>query len=165
MTAFLSADVEPQFMGAGWSANWSDATDQKIISRITLTETTETSVSANDVGMRKLAMAAATVSDIFEGQLGPDARKALVEKAFTLVTEAILSLGDLQARTGIIEQRVSEASDRLNVQIDLFEKQIGNMLIVDPYEAQTRVSDLLGHIEVSYALTSRLQQLSLLRFI
>jgi flagellar hook-associated protein 3 FlgL len=165
MSVFLSAWVEPQFRDPAWTDNWSEATDQKIISRITLTETTETSVSANDVSMRKLAMASATVSELFAGNLGPGAREVLVERAYALVTEAILSLADLQARTGIIEKRVSDASDRLNVQIDLFERQLGNMLIVDPYEAQTRVSELLNHIEISYALTGRLQQLSLLRFI
>ena len=34
---------------------------------------------------------------------------------------------------------------------------------VDPYEASTRVADLLSHIETSYALTARIQQLSLLK--
>ncbi|MBS3650348.1 flagellar hook-associated family protein [Pseudaminobacter sp. 19-2017] len=165
MDIFLSTAVEPQFLGAGWSANWSAATDQSIISRITLTETTKTSVSANDDTMRKVAMASATLSELFTGDFGPGARKVLVDRAITLVAETVLSLGDLQARTGIIEKRVSDASDRLNVQMDLFEKQLGNMLIVDPYEAQVRVSELLNHIELSYALTSRIQQLSLLRFI
>jgi flagellar hook-associated protein 3 FlgL len=36
---------------------------------------------------------------------------------------------------------------------------------VDPYEAASRVQDLLSHIETSYALTARIQQLSLLRFL
>ena len=35
---------------------------------------------------------------------------------------------------------------------------------VDPYEAATRVSALVSQIETSYALTSRIQQLSLLKF-
>jgi flagellar hook-associated protein 3 FlgL len=48
MEAFLAV-VEPQFTGAGWSA-WSRADDQQITTRITLTETAQTSVSANIVG-------------------------------------------------------------------------------------------------------------------
>lgn len=165
MKTFLSGAVEPQFLGAGWAANWSDATDQKIVSRITLTETSETSVSANDQGVRKLAMAAATISDLFDSDISQGARQALVERAFSLVTDAIGSIADLQASTGIVEKRVSDASNRLNVQVDLFERQIGDMVKVDPYEAKTRVDALLGQIEYSYALTSRLQQLSILRFI
>jgi flagellar hook-associated protein 3 FlgL len=165
MDGFLASAVEPQFLGGGWEANWSSATDQKIVSRVTLTETTETSVSANDVGMRKLAMAAATITDLFDGNLGPGARQALIDRAFTLVSEAVGSIADLQATTGLIEKRVSDATARLNVQIDLFERQIGNLVSVDPYEAKTRVDALLGQVEVSYALTARFQQLSLLRFL
>jgi flagellar hook-associated protein 3 FlgL len=165
MDSFLTAAVQPQFLGAGWAANWSDATDQRIVSRITLSDTTETSVSANDPGIRKLAMAAATISDLFDSNIGPGARQALLAKAVDLVGQAVGNIGDLQATTGIVQKRVTDASDRLKVQIDLFERQIGNMVGVDPYEAQTRVSDLLTHIEASYALTARLQQLSILRFI
>ena len=36
---------------------------------------------------------------------------------------------------------------------------------VDPYEASTRVSALLGQIELSYSLTARIQELSLARFL
>ncbi|MDQ6433717.1 flagellar hook-associated family protein [Mesorhizobium sp. LHD-90] len=165
MDAFLTAAVEPQFLGVGWIANWSSATDQRIVSRVTLTDTTETSVSANDPGLRKLAMAAATISDLFDSEIGAGARQALLEKAVSLVGEAVGNIADLQATTGILQKRVSDASDRLEVQIDLFERQIGDMTGVDPYEAKTRVDALLGQIEASYALTARLQQLSILRFI
>lgn len=164
MNTFMSTAVEPQFLGSGWS-NWSRATDQRIVSRITLTETTETSVSANDEGMRKLAMAAATISDLFDSNLGEGARKALVDRAFAMVSDAVGDVSDLQARTGIIEKRVSDASSRLNVQLDLYERQIGKMVGVDPYEAKTRVDGLLAQIEASYSLTARLQQLSILRYI
>ena len=51
MTNFLNTEVEPQFLGAGWQTNWSNATDQTIVSRITLTETTNTSVSANQAAL------------------------------------------------------------------------------------------------------------------
>ena len=35
----MTTALEPQFLGAGWQANWSNATDQKIVSRIALNET------------------------------------------------------------------------------------------------------------------------------
>ncbi len=38
--------VQGQFLGAGWEANWSDASDRPIQSRIALNETSPTSVSA-----------------------------------------------------------------------------------------------------------------------
>ena len=165
MDTFITNVVEPQFLGAGWQANWSNATDQKIVSRIALNETTETSVNANSDGMRKLAMAAATISDLFSSNLSTAGKEQLVTRAIAYVGEAIGNLASLQSQTGIVEKRVKDASERIEMQATLFEKHILDMEGVDPYEASTRVADLLSHIETSYALTARIQQLSLLRFL
>jgi flagellar hook-associated protein 3 FlgL len=165
MDSFITNALEPQFLGADWQTNWSNSTDQKIVSRIALNETTETSVSANSDGMRKLAMAAATISDLFDSNLSEAGKKQLVERAVSMVGEAIAALADLQSQTGIVEKRVTDASERVSMQADLFENQILDMEGVDPYEASTRVSDLLSSIETSYALTARIQELSLLRFL
>ena len=165
MDAFITTALEPQFLGAGWQANWSNATDQKIVSRIALNETTETSVSANNDGMRKLAMAAAAISDLFGSNLSAAGKEALVSRAVALVGEAISAIAELQSQTGVVEQRVSAASDRMKMQADLFERSIIETEGVDPYEAANRVKELLSHIETSYALTARIQQLSLLRFL
>lgn len=164
MDAFLTA-VEPQFLGAGWQANWSNASDQGIVSRIALNETAETSANANELGIRKLAMAAATIMDLFSGEVGDEARNALVSRAVSLVGESLADIASLQSRLGITETRVKNASERLTMQVDLFERHILDLESVDPYEASTRVSTLLSQIETSYALTARIQQLSLTRFL
>lgn len=165
MDDFLTNDVTPQFMGAGWQANWSNATDQQIVSRIALNETTETSVSANQEGLRKIAMAAAIVSEAFSGNLSTAAKNAAAAKALALAGEAISDLGQLQSQTGIVQNRVSGASERINTQVDLFERHIIDLEGVDPYEAANRVNDLMSHIQTSFALTARIQQLSLLNYL
>lgn len=165
MDSFITNALEPQFLGAGWQTNWSNATDQTIVSRIALNETTGTSVSANSDGMRKLAMAAAAISELLSGNLSIAGKEQLVTRAVSMVGEAIASLADLQSQTGIIEKRVTDASERVSMQASLFENRILDMEGVDPYEASTRVADLLSSIETSYALTARIQQLSLLRFL
>ncbi len=165
MGDFLTNDVTPQFMGAGWQANWSNATDQQIVSRIALNETTETSVSANQEGLRKIAMAAAIVSEAFSGNLSTAAKNAAAAKALALAGEAISDLGQLQSQTGIVQNRVSGASERINTQVDLFERHIIDLEGVDPYEAANRVNDLMSHIQTSFALTARIQQLSLLNYL
>lgn len=165
MDAFLTAAVEPQFLGTGWQANWSNATDQRIASRIALNETTETSVGANHEGMRQLAMAAATIVDLFSSNVSTAGKQALIDRAISLVGEAVGDLAGLQSATGVIQKRVADASNRIGMQVDLFERHLLDLEGVDPYEASTRVADLLSHIETSYALTARIQQLSLLRFL
>lgn len=165
MDDFIANDVEPQFLGAGWQANWSNATDQPIVSRIALNETTEASVSANNDGVRKLAMAASMISDLLSGNVGDVARKSLTDRALSLVGEAIAGIGQVRAQAGIVEKRVSDASDRMKTQVDLFERHIIDLEGVDPYEAANRVNDLMSHIQTSFALTARIQQLSLLNFL
>lgn len=164
MQAFIDTVVEPMFLGAGWDA-WSSATDQPIVSRIALSETAATSVSANEMGARKLAMAAVIASELLVPGLNVGSSSVIVERSLTLVSEGVAELTDLQARTGITEARVKAASERIALQVDLFEAAIGDLEGVDPYEAATRVSALTTQLETSYALTARIQQLSLLNFL
>lgn len=166
MNTFLDTVVTPQFMGAGWQTNWSDGSDEPITSRISLNETIETSVSANGEGIRKLAMVASSVFDLLSApDMSQAAKSALLEKAVGIVGEAIGDLATLQAETGITQQRVSKATERMEMQADIFERTVGKMEAVDPYEASTRVTALMDMIEASYALTARLQQLSLTKFL
>ncbi|WFP65181.1 MULTISPECIES: flagellar hook-associated family protein [unclassified Mesorhizobium] len=165
MDDFITTQVEPQFLGSGWQANWSSATDDQITSRISLNETTQTSVSANEQGIRKLAMAAAMVSTLVTGNISEAARNTIITRAQGLVGEAIGGLVQVRSDVGLAQKRVSDASDRMKTQVDLFEKHIVDLEGVDPAEAATRVADLTQHIETSFALTARLQQLSLLNYL
>jgi flagellar hook-associated protein 3 FlgL len=165
MDDFITNDVEPVFLGAGWQGNWSSATDQPIVARIALNETTVASVSANNAGVKKLAMAAAMVTSLLSSNISQAAKGAVVNRSVALVSESLDAFGQLQSQTGIIQKRVSDASDRMKMQVDLFERHILDLEGVDPYEAATRVSDLTQHIETSFALTARIQQLSLLNFL
>lgn len=165
MDTFLTTVVEPQFLGAGWQANWSSATDQSIVSRIALNETTETSVSANTNGIRKFAMAASIVSQLIDSNISEEARKTTVSRALSLVGEALADLGQVRSQTGIVQQRVTDANTRMDTQVNLFNKHILDLEGIDPNEAATRVNDLVTHIQTSFALTARIQQLSLLNFL
>lgn len=166
ITSFIDTVVVPDFMGAGWDTNWSQASDQTITSRIALNETLNTSVNAKDDSFRKLAMAATAVYEMLSSPtMSAAAKTAVTERAHSMVGEAIADLATLQSETGVIQQRVSKATERLQTQSDLLESTIGKMEAVDPYEAQTKVSMLMEQIELSYALTARLQKLSLSKFL
>ncbi|MDH6233391.1 flagellar hook-associated protein 3 FlgL [Mesorhizobium soli] len=164
MDDFITNNVEPMFLGAGWS-DWSSASDQPIVGRIALNETTETSVSANNAGVRKLAMAGVVIEQLMSANLSTGVRQSLIKRTVSVVGEAMGDLANLRSVTGIAEKRVSDASDRMDQQSTLLEKHILKTEGVDPYEAATRVSDLLSHIETAYALTARMQQLSLLKYL
>jgi len=162
---FLDTVIEPSFMGAGWTAAWSNASDERITSRITANETAETSTTANGTGMRKLAMASAVLSEFLAIPLSDEARQALYERTTGIVGEIIPAVASIQAEVGLAETRVQDATDRISSQIDLFKTFISDLEGVDPYEASTRVNEILAQIETSYALTGRIQQLSLLHYL
>ena len=72
MDDFITNDVVPQFLGAGWQGNWSNATDQRIVSRIALERNHARPRSApTTTGIRKLAMAAAMVTSLLSQQHQP----------------------------------------------------------------------------------------------
>lgn len=164
MTDFLTNVIEPQFMGAGW-ANWSNATDETITARITLTETASASVSANIEGVRRLAMAAATIAVFFEGPINAEARGAILEHGTSQSAASVAGITQVQSQTGIIENRISAANERLEMQISIFQSKNSDLVSIDPYEASARVSTLLAQIETAYTLTSRIRQLSLVRYL
>jgi flagellar hook-associated protein 3 FlgL len=165
MNDFIDNVVSPQFLGSGWDANWSKATDQPITSRISLNETAQTSVSANSVGVKKFMMAAAMVSDFMQGNLSEGARDALIDKASGLVTDSLTDSASQQAQLGLTQNKVSGATDRIKSQVDLFQRNLQDLEGVDPYEASTKITSLLNQIETSYSLTARIQQLSLVNFL
>ncbi len=165
MDAFMTTQVEPLFLGAGWNGLMSAASSHPVQSRITLSETLDTSVSANETGFRKALFAAALTAEFFEGSLGASAKSAVALKAVTLAGEAKGELAALQGRTGFIEGRVSGAQSRLELQGEQLSALASDMAAVDPYEASTRLTSLLSQIETSYALTARIQSLSLMRYL
>jgi flagellar hook-associated protein 3 FlgL len=165
MTTFLDTEVEPQFLGTGWEGNWSNAADQTIVSRISPNDTAETSITADGDGMRKLMMAAASISAMLDGPLSKEAQNVLYERAISLVGAGVADVANVEGEVGVVQNRVSDASDRLSAQIDLSKRFLQTLEGVDPYEAATRVNDLLTQIETSYALTARIQQLSLIKYL
>src|SRR5690606_17101281 len=93
------------------------------------------------------------------------ARDAVIASSTSLVGQAVSDLAQTQARTGIIQQRVTAASERLSMQIDIFSGKVNDLVGIDPYEASTRVQSLLAQIETAYTLTNRISQLSLVRYL
>jgi flagellar hook-associated protein 3 FlgL len=165
MNNFVDQLVADQTTDPEWTNNWSKATDQPITSRISLNETAETSVSANSVGTKKFMLAAAMVSNFMQGNLSEGARDALVDKASDLITDSLTDSASQQAKLGLTQNKVSSATDRIKAQVDLFQRNLIDLEGVDPYEASTKITSLLGQIETSYALTARMQQLSLVNFL
>jgi flagellar hook-associated protein 3 FlgL len=165
MEAFLNGGFADLFNDANWATNWSDASDQNITSRISTNERIETSTNANAGPFRAIAQAYTMIADLDIEGLNPEAYLAVINKAIEVVGQASADLTQLRAGLGTAEERISAATDRMDVQISLLKEHIGQLEGVDPYEATAKVNALLVQIETAYALTARLQNLSLLNHI
>ncbi|KWT67427.1 flagellar hook-associated family protein [Hyphomicrobium sulfonivorans] len=165
MQTFLDTTFSDLFADPAWTSDWSSASSQNARSRISSSELLETSTNANESAFRKFAQAYTMIADLGVENLGQPAFEAIIDKATQLVNEAIQEVGDLQARLGISEQRVGDASERMKLQVDILTRQVKTLEEVDPNEAAVRINQMLTQMEISYALTSRIMGLSLLKYI
>jgi flagellar hook-associated protein 3 FlgL len=165
MQSFLDGPFSGLFDPAAWSSTWSTASDQNVKSRISTSELVETSVNANDVAFRKLASAYTMLADLGTDKLNQGAYQAIVDTATHTIGEAIQGTTGLQARLGTAQERVKHANERMSIEIDIMDKHIGILEGVDPYEASNRLAGLTTQVETAYAITARIQKLSLLNYL
>ncbi len=165
MKAFLDGPFKDLFLDdANW-ANLSSASDRAITSRITNNERIATSTNANEEPFRLLASAYVMIADLPIEQLGEGAYLAVIDTAMGIAGQAEGGLTGIRASLGTSQERIKSANDRMDVQLGLLNEHIVAIEGVDPYEAQVKVNALLTQLETAYALTARLQNLSLLKYI
>ena len=165
MQNFLDTQFAPLFQGTNWSTNWSSASSQTLTNQISENQTASTSVSANNPAFQQLAQAYTMVADLGTQNLSSSAYQAVSSTAQSLLTSAISNLTDLQANVGMVQSDVTNANSQMSLQTNILSTQIGNLESVNTYEVSTRITDLQSQIEDSYALTSQLAQLSLVKFL
>jgi len=165
MENFIDNAFGDLFETPAWTANWSSATDETMKTKISFSDITQTTQTANESAIRKLAMAYTMVADLGLSDLNAGTYGAVMNKVVDITSQAIGELNVLSGKIGVTQQRIEIASDKLIVQKDSFERLVGSKENVDAYEVATRVSVLTNQLEASYTLTARLQQLSLVRFL
>jgi flagellar hook-associated protein 3 FlgL len=165
MQTFLDTQFSNLFADPSWSTDWSSASNQDVRNRISTNELIETSVSANEDAFRKLAKAYTMVADLGVENLNRDTFETVMKQAMTDASEAIQQISELQSRLGVAQQRTTDASARMTLQMDIMTKHVVSLEAVDPNEAATRVNELLNQVEASYALTARIMGLSILNYL
>ena len=165
MQTFLDGAFASLFDPAAWSSTWSAASDQNMRSRISTSELVETSVNANNEAFRELASGYTMLADLGTAKLNQATFQTVVDTATRVVGGALQGITALQAKLGSAQERVKGANERMSIEIDIMANHIGALEGVDPYEASGRLSSLLAQIETAYAMTARIQQLTLLNYL
>ena len=165
MKTFIEGQFADLFEGLGWVGTWSSASDQNVRSRISTSELIDTSTNANQEPFRKLAEAYTMVADLGTQKMNDGAFDAVIERAINLTSAALSGFATLRTNVGSAQGRIANADDRMGIQINVLTTHITTLEAVDPTEASTRVSTLLNQIETAYAVTARIQKLSILDFL
>ncbi len=164
MNAFID-QLSSEYAGADWQANWSKASDTTLSARINTNEVISTSTTTNSRGFRSLALGSVLGMELLGRNLSAEAQGVVARRATTAIGDAISAIDADRSTLGVAQSRVTRANTSLKNQIDLVNTQMNDLEGVDPYEAATRVNALKTQLETSYALTSRLSQLSLLNYL
>ncbi|KMO11151.1 hypothetical protein SQ03_27950 [Methylobacterium platani JCM 14648] len=161
---FLEGTVAAQFADPNWGTTWSQASTGTLSSRISLSETVTTSVSADATPFRQLAQAAVVASLGLSG-LSADAQAVVSGRVTGLLSKGSAGLVSAQADLGRSQARIADANTRLDAQSTLVAKEISRLEAVDPAEAKTRLDAATTQLQMSYALTAQLQNLSLVKYL
>jgi flagellar hook-associated protein 3 FlgL len=167
VTNFLATTYSGLFdsSATGWSANFFNGSSTAMTARITQSESMTASVTGNEAGFRDIMSALTMVADLGAEHMTKDAFTAVLDGALKASGKAQTELTALQTRVGLMQSRTTTASENLTAQKDLLAKTFSGATSVDPYEAATRVNQLTTQLQTAYSLTSRLQQLSLLKYL
>ncbi|RIY01884.1 flagellar hook-associated family protein [Aureimonas flava] len=171
LKSYLSADGHPlgykfddSFDDESW-ADWSNASDTPIVSRISKTETIESSLSTDASAFRKIAAAYSLMNSIGLENMSSAARKEVADAALSRINAGIDGTTALEAQVGTRLNRVSLADTTLATQKTLVQNAIDRLEGVDATEAGLRVTALETQLQASYTVTGRLQNLSLLNYL
>ena len=104
MQDFLDNEFAAIFDGAGWSSDWSSASDNVSSGRISNGTSIVTGVTANSAPLQKLAMAYTMVSDLGLAKLSAEAYGALIDKATNAVSEGMQGVTDMRTGIGATQQ-------------------------------------------------------------
>ncbi len=165
MTDFINNTLQPMFLGSGWDGTWSEASSDNIQTRISPNEVIETSSNTNTTGVRQFMMATVIATELMKPELSTAARDTALTAAQDHLEKGLTGIIQMGAQIGVAEGRVKAANTSIDNQVKLINTHILDIEGVDPTETSSRLTALKTQIEISYTLTARIQELSLINYL
>jgi flagellar hook-associated protein 3 FlgL len=162
---FVNNEFADLFNDANWESLWSGATQEGTTSKISERGFVENKTTAHDKAFRTIVSASVLTSELGNIGLNGDALDQLAKSSLSLMAQGIAEIGDQQGQVGILEGRVSQANEQMEIRNGILQSQIADLTQVDPYDAAIRLNELQTGLQASYAVTARIQSLSLLNYI
>lgn len=165
LTGFFSGPLATLFDTAQWGTLWSSAGGSAMRTEVSPGIEVETGSTTHLSGLRDLAHGYVALSFFKDAAINDAAYKGIIDAALGSTSSARGALTAAQADLGLSEERVSNATDRLGEMRTVFSRSLTSLEAADPIDVAARINSLLTGIEATYAMTARLQRLSLLNFL
>lgn len=162
---YLDGSFQALFQDAAWRATFSTANGEAVGMRISPSEVASIAVNANDAGVRGLVASLVAVIDTGTASLDERTFQSLTESLAERVGAATGELTRMRSVVGMTQERLAKASERMIIERGILERVVGSLEGVDTLEASTRLELLATQLDVSYAVTARIQKLSLLDYL
>ncbi len=165
LKTFFDGPFSALFDGPNWGTLWSNASPSAMKAEISPGVTAETSSTSHSQGLRDLAKGYVALSYFSDKTVSDPAFKGLIDASLGSTSVARSGLTYEQAKLGLAEERISTANTRLGDMETVFSRSLNDLEATDPFDVAARINTLLTGIEASYAMTARLQRLSLINFL
>ncbi|WP_427024060.1 flagellar hook-associated family protein [Aureimonas ureilytica] len=149
---------------AQW-ATFADAGGQVSTAQISKSETIQTSVSASSDAFKNTVAAYTMIGALGVDQMGDGARQALTTAAQTRLKMGQDGIVKVQADLGVRQTRVAAANALLTKQKDIVADAYGRLENVDQTEAGLMINQLKTQLDATFAVTGKLQGLSILNYL
>lgn len=167
---FLDTEFEDLFAlaplppGLGW-ANWSQADGTPVYNVIDGQSQIKVSYAADADAFRNMTKAYVMLGDLGALGMSEEARQLLTSRAVESLSAGMAQLTTMQSEIGASQARLERTDLSLKGRSTVLSMSITSIEEVDPYEASTRVTNLMNLLESSYALTARISRLSILNYL
>ena len=165
MKAFFEGPFVELFDGLNWETLWSNASASPMRAEILPKVTAETGSTTHLQSLKNLTAGYVALAYFEDKPVTDAAFKGLIDSSLGLTSAARGELTSAQANLGLAEARVSDANTRLGEMETVFSRSLNDLEATDPFDVAARINTLLTGIEASYAMTARLQRLSLVNFL
>ena len=168
--ATITATIDTWFddpAGGFMTMGYQGDTGPDISRKISATQTVEIDARADDAGIRSVlkGTALAAITDLLGTTLDNTTRAELMRESFDVLLSSATPFTRLQARIGENQERLVLTETSQAAQRTTFTMSRNAIALADPYETATRLQDVQRQLELQFASTARLSQLSLVNYL
>ena len=121
--------------------------------------------TAQERAFAELTSAFAMVADLGAENMNATTFSATLERAVETAATAQEKLNTLRSINGFSEERLARADKSIELKLNFMDQRLSALEDVDAYETSTQLSNVLNALEISYAVTGKIQNLSLVRYL